>query len=112
MGDIIGTSKIFTVQIAYVDNFSNVKCALFKVHNLIYLHNQLLGNLKVNNLKIVDTSVCGILDVIGRDFRCANMIKTLKNSTNLGSFARKRDVVPSGVAKLKTFVKVFLKEDF
>ena len=48
---------------------------------------------------------------IGRDFRCNNVMKTLKNVTNLGSFARKRNVVPSGVVKLKTLVNVVLKEN-
>ena len=39
------------------------------------------------------------------------MIKILKNLTNLGSFARKINVLPSGIVKLKTLAQVVLKED-
>ena len=111
MGGITGTSKICTVQISYVDNLSNVKYALLQVYNLISLHNQLLELLKVDNLKISGLSVGGYLVKIGRDFRCANVIKTLENITNLGRFSRKINVVPSGVVKLKTLAKSILKED-
>ena len=111
MRDITDTSKICTVQIVYVDSFSIMKCALFPMCNLISLHNQLLELLKVDNLKISFFSAVSDIAKIGRYFRSTNVINTLEHITNLSSFARKRNVVPSGAEKLKTLVKAVLKED-
>ena len=48
---------------------------------------------------------------IKRDFKCNDIMKTLKNVTNLGSFTKKRNIDLSGIVKLKILVKVVLKED-
>ena len=94
-----------------MDNFSNMKCALFQVRNLTSLPYQFLELLKLENPKIIEISIGSDLAKIGRDFRCNDIVKTLKNITNLDSFARKRNAVSSGVVKLKTLVKIVLEED-
>ena len=55
--------------------------------------------------------VGGDIAKIGRDFRCDNITNNLKFVTNLGRFARKRNVVSNGVARLKTLVKVILSKN-
>ena len=51
--------------------------------------NQFLELLKLENLKIVGVSVGGNLAKIGRDFRCNNIMKTLKNVSNLSNLLGK-----------------------
>ena len=80
VGDITGTSKACTAQIAYVNSFNKLKYVLFQVFNFTALPQEFLELLKLSNLKIVGVSVGGDVARIGRDFRCNDVTKSLKTS--------------------------------
>ena len=97
MGDVTRASKSCAVQISYENAFVHLKCTLFKVHHFQLLAAQFSDLIQIENIKIVWVSVSGHLSKIWRDFKCDDVVKTLKHTINLGSFVYKRNTASSGV---------------
>ena len=47
---------------------------------------------------------------IGRDFRCNDVAKSLKNIINLGSYVRRKNVIANGTMQLQRLVEILLRE--
>ena len=100
-GDITDISKSCTMQIGYVNSFNQLKCVLFQEFYFSTLPKEFLELLKITNLKIFGVSVGGDIARIGWDFRCNDVTKNLKHVTNLGVYARRRNIIANGTVKLK-----------
>lgn len=108
-GQVIGASKTALIQLGYRDSENRMSALILQVFRHQMLPRALLALFAEPSICFVGVSVSGDLKRIGKDFNCMESIECAK-FVNLGSHARKRDVVHSGTASLEKLVQLMLRE--
>ena len=100
-GHVCGVSKVCICQIAYRTIDNEYKCCILRIFNYTTLPSRLLDLFKDETITFVGIGVGGDIAKIGRDYHCLNIMKSMKKVVNLGQFARRRNVISSGVISLE-----------
>ena len=104
---MVQSFKTALIQIGYQDSEDQMSSLLLQVFCHLKLPQSLLSILGDPKITFVGASILGALKRIGKDFQC-NKTTDRANYVNLGSYARKRDVVQSGTASLEKLVQLTL----
>jgi hypothetical protein len=108
-GRVVQSFKTALIQIGYRDSEERMSTLLLQVFRHQKLPQSLLSLFGDPEITFVGASVSGDLKRIGKDFECTKFTDHA-NYVNLGSYARKRDVVQSGTASLEKLVQLTLGE--
>ena len=108
-GQVVQSFKTALIQLGYRDSEYRMSTLLLQVFRHQKLPQSLVSLLGDPEIAFVGASVSGDLKRIGKDFKCTE-ITDRANYVNLGSYARKRDVVQSGTASLEKLVQLTLGE--
>ena len=109
-GNVIAQDKIAVIQLSYrIDSNGDVCALVLRVHACQKLPERLAALFADPTLTFTGRGIGGDLKKIARDFDCAALMGKV-NFVELGTMARTRDVVKSGVVGLDVLVKVVLKQ--
>ena len=106
-GHIVGHGRIAVIQLAYRDREDKTRALVIQLRGARELPRHLLALLLDAKLKFVGRGISADLKKLGRDFRCSRATERVKFA-ELGTMARRRDVVQSGVVGLDLLVEVCL----
>ncbi|KAI2504218.1 hypothetical protein MHU86_10241 [Fragilaria crotonensis] len=110
LGQVIASFKTALIQLGYWDSDGQISALLLQVFRHQSLPRALLALFGESLKLFVGVCVSGDLKRIGKDFKCTQCIENA-NFINLGSHARKRDVVHNGTAsRLEKLVQLTLGE--
>ena len=105
-----GGDRVAVMQLSYVDTDGSMRVLIILLYQLRSLPTQLQSFLFDETYTFVGVNVTGDFHKIGRDFDISN--KTTRrikhNVTNLGKYARERDIVQNGSIGLEKICKIVL----
>ncbi|KAL7535665.1 hypothetical protein ACHAXR_006652, partial [Thalassiosira sp. AJA248-18] len=111
-GYITKSDKVALIQISYIDNDDNMQVRLIRTSKKKKLPHRLISLLLDNTIRFAGVRVSADLIAIGIDFNIDAITKVVQkdrpNVINLGTYARKRDVVQHGGASLADLCKIVL----
>eukprot|EP00956_Cyclotella_meneghiniana_P003609 scaffold4428_cov57-Cyclotella_meneghiniana.AAC.1 len=107
-------SKIGLIQIAYFNRHDNdrIHHLFVRTYDKVKLPGPLVSLLS-SNIPVVGVNIGGDLARVGRDFGLEIAIgrRPKESIVNLGTYARKRDVIPNGTIGMKPLIKIVLGFD-
>jgi hypothetical protein len=96
-GQVVASFKTALIQLGYRDSENRMSALILQVFRHQSLPRALLALFAEPSISFVGVCVSGDLKRIGKDFKCIQSIECAK-FVNLGSHARKRDVVHNGTS--------------
>ena len=108
-GQVVASFKTAVIQLGYRDSEGRMSALLAQVFRHQKLPQALVALFAEPDISFVGVCISGDLKRIAKDFKCPECIENT-NCVNLGSHARKRDVVRNGTASLEKLVQLTLGE--
>lgn len=98
--NVVQAFRTAVIQLGYRDTEGRMSALILQVSKHLNQPQSLLSLFGDTQIAFVGASVSGDLKRIGKDFSCTE-VNDCVNCVNLGSYARKRDIVQDDTASLE-----------